>query len=59
MDSDKYSVALLEGFAMATVFWFFFMFMAGFCVYDHGKHVGRLESAVPELAAEKEASGGK
>lgn len=23
MDSDKYSVALLEGVAMATVFWFF------------------------------------
>ena len=59
MYSDKYSVAFLVGFAMATVFWFFFMFMAGFCVYDHGKHVGRLESAAPELAAENEVESEK
>lgn len=59
MDSNKYELALLEGFAMATVFWFFFMLMAGVCVYDHGKHVGKMEAvaseaAAPERATEKE-----
>lgn len=55
MDSDKYSVALTHGFALGSFFWFFVMLMFMFCAYDHGKHVGKLEAAVPELATEKEA----
>lgn len=55
MDSDKYSEALMQGMGLATVFWFFIMLMVADCVYDHGKHVGKLEAAAPELATEKEA----
>lgn len=58
MDSDKYSVALTHGFALGSFFWFFVMLMFVGIAYDHGKHVGKLEAAAPELAAEKEANGG-
>lgn len=55
MDSDKYDLAIIYGIGMATFFWIVVMLMSVGVAYDHGKHVGRLESAVPELSAEKEA----
>lgn len=59
MDSDKYEIALIQGLGLATAFWFFVMLMFVGVAYDHGKHVGRLEAAAPELAAEKEVESEK
>lgn len=55
MDSDKYSVAMIYGIAMASFFWFLAMLMFASGAFDLGKYVGKLEAAAPELAAENEA----
>lgn len=59
MDSDKYDLAIIYGIGMATFFWIVVMLMSVGVAYDHGKHVGRLEAAAPELAAEKEVESEK
>lgn len=59
MDSDKYDLAIFYGMGLATFFWIVVMLMVVGVIYDHGKYIGKLEAAAPELSAENEVDSEK